>query len=208
MKRTRILFTAIAALALMVTAFGASVTAQHSHGHDDHGTPVASPMSHNDHGDHGDLSMGAAYMTITNNGADSDRLVSITTDAAQVVEIHEVKMDNNVMQMSPLHDGLEIPAGEDVSLEPGGYHVMLIGLTKSLIAGEEYEMTLTFEHAGDVTVTVPILRTEPKDNEGTAGPIEVGDLELTDIWSRQAPKLESGTGMATPAASPEATPSQ
>lgn len=206
MKRFRTFLTAMIAMAFIATALGGSVTAQHDHGV---GTPEASPMAghddHSDHGDHGDLSMGAAYMTITNDGDETDRLVSISTDAAEVVEVHEVKMKNNVMEMSPLHDGLEIPAGEEVSLEPGGYHVMLIGITRSLIAGEDFEMTLTFEKAGEVTVTVPILRTEPKDNnEGTAGPIEAGDLVLNGIWSRHAPKID-GTS-ATPAASPEATP--
>jgi copper(I)-binding protein len=197
---------AIVALALMAAALGGNVGAQHDHGHA-HGTPEASPMAgheHGDHGDHDDLSMGAAYMTITNNGDDADRLLGITTDAAGAVEVHEVQMDNNVMQMTPLHDGLEIPAGEEVSLEPSGYHIMLIGLTESLIAGEEYEMTLTFEHAGEVTVTVPILRTEPDDNEGTAGPVEAGDLVIDGIWSRHAPKI--GGPSATPPASPVATP--
>lgn len=206
MKRTRVLFTIVLSLAFMVSALGASATAQHEHGHST-GTPVASPMAgHDDHSDHGDLSMGAAYLSITNHGDEDDRLVSIETDAAGAVEVHEVTMTNNVMEMSPLHDGLVIPAGEDVSLEPGGYHIMLIGLTESLLAGEDYELTLHFEHAGDITLTVPILRTEPKDNKGTAGPVEAGDLEITDIWSRQAPKIDGMGDMGTPAASPEATP--
>ncbi|HWV23894.1 MAG TPA: copper chaperone PCu(A)C, partial [Thermomicrobiales bacterium] len=158
------------------------------------------------HGDDSaDLSMGAAYLTITNTGDEPDRLIAVETDVAEAVEVHEVTMTNNVMEMSPLHDGLEIPAGETVSLEPGGYHIMLIGITKSLIAGEHYEMTLTFEHAGDVTVTVPILRSEPKDGNEPDEKVEAGDLEIDGIWSRQAPKID--TGMATPMASPEATPS-
>jgi copper(I)-binding protein len=205
MNRVRFLITAVFALALMVSVLGGSVTAQHDHGHGDHGTPEASPMAGADHGDHGaDLSMGALYLVITNEGDDADRLVSVTTDAAEFVEVHQVNMDNNVMQMNPLHDGLEIPAGEEVVLEPGGHHIMLIGLTESLIAGEDYELIMTFEHAGEITVTVPILRTEPDDDEGKAGPVEVGELVIDGIWSRQAPKIDGG--VATPVASPESTP--
>lgn len=206
MKRSRTLLTGIITLAIASSAIG-GVAAQHDHNHG-HGTPEASPMAEHDMASM-DLSMGAAYFTITNNGDEADRLVSVTTDMAEAVEIHEVTMDNNVMEMSPLHDGLEIPAGEEVSLEPSGYHIMLIGITESLIAGEEYDLTLTFEHAGDVTLTVPILRTEPDDNEGTAGPVEAGDLVIDGIWSRQAPKIDSGMGdmdMGTPVASPASTP--
>lgn len=149
-------------------------------------------------------STGAAYLTISNTGDEADRLLSIETDAAAAVEMHEVRMKDNVMQMNPLHDGLKIPAGEEVSMEPRGTHIMLVGLTESLIAGEEYELTLMFEKAGEVTVTVPILRTAPKDNDGVGGPVESGDLVIQNIWSRQAPKLDGAMG--TPIASPQATP--
>lgn len=203
MKRS--LLTMMFAILVGVGAFGGVAARQAE------STPESTPLAGHDHGDHShdhgdgaDLSMGAAYLMITNNGDDADRLVSVSTDVAEVVEIHEVTMTDNVMEMSPLHDGLEIPAGESVSLEPGGYHIMLIGLTKSLIAGEDYELTLSFEHAGEVTVTVPIFRTEPKDDEATGEKVEADDLEIGSIWSRQAPKIDAG--VATPTASPEATP--
>jgi copper(I)-binding protein len=209
MKRYGTFFSLLLALTFVFGGFGAS--AQMGHGQGD-GTPAAgmggmdpagTPMAGGMHGDAMGLSMGAAYLTITNNGDDADRLVSAETGMAGVVEIHEVKMSGGVMQMSPLADGLEIPAGETVTLEPGGYHMMLIGLTESLLAGEEYTLVLTFEKAGEVELTVPILRTAPDDNEGTAGAVEAGDLVIEYAWSRQAPKLD-GTG--TPMASPEATP--
>lgn len=201
MKRS--FLSGLFALVMMMAGFGGTVTAQQ----DDQGTPDASPMAGHDHDDHGaDLSMGAAYLTITNNGDDADRLVQVETDAADAVEVHDVEITDGVMEMSPLHEGLEIPAGETVTLEPGSYHVMLIGLTESLIAGEDYDLTLEFEHAGEITVSVPILRTEPKEDDEMAGPVEAGDLEIDSIWSRQAPKIEAG--MATPMSSPEATPAQ
>lgn len=198
MRRFMTLFLA---LLIAAGAFGGAVA------QDMHGTPEASPMdehAHHDHGHGDDLSMGATYMTITNNGDDADRLTGAETDVAEVVEVHEIVMKDNVMEMGPLHDGLEIPAGETVELEPGGYHIMLIGLTKSLVAGEDYELTLTFEHAGEVTVTVPILRTEPKDDEEFGDKVEIDDLVIEGVWSRQAPKID--TDKATPMASPEATP--
>lgn len=197
-----ILFTLLIAMG----AFGGAVA------HKADSTPESSPTADHDHHDHSHhhhdhgegVSMGATYMIITNTGDEADRLLGAETEVAEVIEVHEVTMKDNVMEMSPLHDGLEIPAGETVSLEPSGYHIMLIGLTKSLIAGESYELTLTFEHAGEVTVTVPILRSEPKDDEEFGEKVEAGEIEVDGIWSRQAPKIE--TGVATPAASPEATP--
>jgi periplasmic copper chaperone A len=195
-------------LALMMTAFGsvATATAQHNHGH--MGTPDASPMAGHDHMDDqgGGTSTGAFYLAITNNGDEADRLLSVETDAADTAEVHNVEMDGEVMQMVPQHDGLEIPAGERVVLEPSGYHVMMIGLTKSLVAGEEFTATLTFEHAGEVEITVPILRTEPDEGELTAEPVEAGDLVIEGVWARHAPKLDGDTPMGTPVATPEATP--
>jgi periplasmic copper chaperone A len=194
-------FIAVAAMFSVIFFAPGAAAAQHDHGH--MGTPDASPaaMDHSGHG--ASTSTGAFYMTITNNGEEADRLISLESDAAGTIEIHDVVMDGTVMQMVPQHDGLEIPAGEQVSLEPGGYHVMMMGLTESLIAGEEFNATLTFEHAGEVEITVPILRTEPDEDALTAGPVEAGDLVIEGIWARHAPKLESDTPAATPAATPE-----
>lgn len=198
MKRFGPLVAIVAVAVFMFSAIGLPVAAQHDHGH--MGTPDASPMA-----GHGDAtSTGAFYMTITNTGDEADRLVAVHTDAAGTVEVHNVVMDGEVMQMMPQHDGVEIPAGEEIALAPGGYHVMMIGLTESLIAGEEFEATLVFEHAGEVEITVPILRTEPDEDELTAEPVEAGDLVIEGIWARQAPKLDGGTG--TPVASPMASP--
>lgn len=196
----------VAIVAFMFSAVGLGVAAQHSHHNS--GTPAASPMAEHGHtaGHGASTSTGAFYMTVTNNGDEADRLVSVETDAADIVEIHNVIMDGTVMQMEPQHDGVEIPAGEELALEPGGYHIMLIGLTESLIAGEEITATLHFEHAGEVEITVPILMTEPDEDEQTAEPVEVDDLVIDGIWARHAPKLESDTPMGTPAATPDATP--
>lgn len=212
MKRFGSLVAVVAILSIMLSAIGIGAAAQHDHGHDhDHmgtpaGTPAATPSTdHSAHG--GSTSTGAFYMTISNEGDETDRIVSIETEAAGSAEIHNVVMEGNVMQMTPQHDGVEIPAGEELILEPGGYHVMMIGLTESLIAGEEFTATLHFEHAGEVEITVPILMTEPDEGELTAEPVEAGDLVIEDIWARHAPKLDGDMPMGTPAATPgTATP--
>jgi periplasmic copper chaperone A len=100
--------------------------------------------------------VGAGYLTIVNKGAAPDKLVSAATKAASSVEIHAMSMDNGVMTMRALPDGLDIKPGETVTFKPGGYHLMLMGLTKPLVQGDKVEMTLTFAKAGPVTVTLPV----------------------------------------------------
>ena len=93
--------------------------------------------------------------------SDADaRLVSAASPVAGVVEIHEMFMDKDVMKMSPI-PGLDLPAGRDVELKPGGYHVMLMELAKPLEKGTTIDVTLTFENAGDMTVSVPVQDAAP-----------------------------------------------
>lgn len=92
------------------------------------------------------------YMTITNNGSESDRLEGASVDFAGKTEIHEMKMDGDVMKMRKLEDGLEIPAGQKVTLMPGGYHVMFMKLEEQLKEGEKRKASLTFQNAGTVEV--------------------------------------------------------
>lgn len=100
--------------------------------------------------------VGGGYMTIVNTGAEADRLISASADFAGKVEIHEMTMENDVMKMRPLPDGVAIPAGEAVELKPGGLHIMLMGLTAPLVEGETRPLTLVFEKAGDVTVELKV----------------------------------------------------
>jgi len=100
--------------------------------------------------------VGGGFLTITNGGDEDDRLVAASSPIAGRVEIHEMKMDGDVMRMRPLADGLPIPAGQTVVLKPGGYHLMLMELTDALTEGDSFELSLTFEKAGEVAVTVDI----------------------------------------------------
>ena len=104
----------------------------------------------------GGAKTGAAYMTLANKTDTADRLTGASSDVAAKVQIHEMKVVNGVMQMRPLTDGLAIPANGSVTLKPGAYHVMLIGLKKPLVAGQSFPLTLTFAKAGNISVTVPV----------------------------------------------------
>jgi periplasmic copper chaperone A len=96
----------------------------------------------------------AAYFTVT-DPAGTDRLVALSTPAATSAELHESFSDNGVMKMRPVA-GLTLDQGKPVSLAPGGYHVMLTGLKQPLKAGDSFPLTLKFEHAAPVTITVPV----------------------------------------------------
>lgn len=92
------------------------------------------------------------YMVIRNNGGEPDFLIGGTAAFAGDVQIHEMKMHGDVMKMRELAGGLEIPAGGEVILQPGGYHVMFMKLGEPLKQGENRKATLTFRNAGSVEV--------------------------------------------------------
>lgn len=97
----------------------------------------------------------AVYMTIRNPGAQADRLLKAESDAANVVELHNVANNNGVMSMFPV-EAVEVPARGEAILKPGSYHVMLIDLTRDLAVGDTVSVTLTFEQAGPLTVTAAV----------------------------------------------------
>lgn len=97
-----------------------------------------------------------AYLTIENKGTMADRLVSGSADVAGRFEIHEMAMDGGVMRMRPLDNGLTIDPGKTVKLAPGGYHVMLMDLKSQLKQGDKVPVTLQFEKAGKVSVSLDV----------------------------------------------------
>ncbi len=97
---------------------------------------------------------GAAYFTITGHGA-PDKLVSASTPVAEKAELHETIHDGNVMKMRPM-DGLAVPATGAVVLDPGGYHLMLVGLKQPLVAGQHFPLSLTFQNSGAMGVDVVV----------------------------------------------------
>jgi len=96
--------------------------------------------------------VGGGYLTITNTGTAPDRLTGGAADIAARFEVHEMSMDNGVMKMRELAQGLEIKPGETIEFKPGSYHVMFMGLKQQLIQGQHVKATLQFEKAGKVDV--------------------------------------------------------
>ncbi|QZA82395.1 copper chaperone PCu(A)C [Deefgea piscis] len=94
------------------------------------------------------------FMTINSKAA--DQLLSASSDLASKTEIHEMKMSDGVMKMRQMTAGLPIASNQTLTLAPGGYHIMLIGLKKGLVAGEKQALTLHFAKAGAITVTVDV----------------------------------------------------
>jgi periplasmic copper chaperone A len=97
----------------------------------------------------------AVYLTLRNLGPLPDRLAAGETPAAESVEIHESRMEDGIMKMRPV-DGIGIPAGAVVELQPGGLHLMLLNLRSSLVEGDTVALSLRFEEAGSLDVRVPV----------------------------------------------------
>ena len=115
----------------------------------------------------GGSTIGAAYLTITSPTA--DRLTGAATPIAKKAELHTMSMEGNVMKMRPVAS-IDIPAGQPVALKPGGYHIMLTGLSRPLRAGQSFALTLTFEKAGQREVTVAVENTAAMGPPGQAAP--------------------------------------
>lgn len=97
----------------------------------------------------------AFYMQLEGSDTD-DVLVGAESPACTAVELHETRMSDGMMSMQELAGGIPVPAGQTVSLEPGGMHVMCLGLTSPLVEGELAEVQLRFEGTGLVTVNAEI----------------------------------------------------
>ncbi len=94
-----------------------------------------------------------AFMLIKNMGSAPDRLIAASSPRAKATEIHQSSMAGGVMKMRRV-DGVEVPANGMAMLKPGSYHVMMMGVTHAIKAGSHIPLTLTFEHAGKITLNV------------------------------------------------------
>lgn len=100
---------------------------------------------------------GAAFMVIHNHGDTDDRLIGVTSDAAQRVELHtHTEDENGVMKMIHVEDGFVLPAGGELALVRGADHVMFMGLTAPFEQDAIITITFQFENAGDVIVEIPV----------------------------------------------------
>lgn len=115
----------------------------------------------------------AGFMTLRNHQAQDDRLLAVRSDAAERVEIHEVRHEDGMARMRELTDGLMLPAGETVELKPGGYHLMFIGPVEArFVAGGQVAATLVFEQAGEREVAFDVR------------PVDAGAPEPADAHSQ------------------------
>src|ERR1700712_4642637 len=104
----------------------------------------------------GGAKIAGGYLTIENKGTAPDRLIGGSGDMRGKVEVHEMAMNNGVMTMRPLDKGLAIEPGKTVKLAPGGYHLMMFDLKGPLKQGEKVPVTLEFEKAGKVNLSLDV----------------------------------------------------
>lgn len=126
---------------------------------------------------------GAVYMDIINNTDEDDVLVAASVDGCGVTELHEMSMEGDVMRMQPI-DGqrIEIPAGETVSLERGGLHVMCLDKSGEYELGQEVPVSLTFENAGELTLTAVVI--------DVTGNMEMDDMDHGDMEGMDDGEME------------------
>ncbi len=132
---------------------------------------------------------GAIFFTVENHAEADDRLIGVTSEVAEKVELHTHKDDGNgVMQMLHVPEGFPIPGYGEHALARGGDHVMLMGLTRELKDGDMIAVTLVFENAGEIAIEVPVDNARKADAMDHSGH-DMGDQDGT----------HTGHGTAEPA---------
>lgn len=114
---------------------------------------------------------GAAFMGVMNHTDQDDRLIAARSDISERVELHtHIEDSNGVMRMVEVEDGIAVPAGGIAMLKRGGDHVMFMGLKAPLEQGDDISVTLVFENAGEIEVTIPVdLERKPEHGHGHHG---------------------------------------
>jgi hypothetical protein len=124
----------------------------------------------------GGAKTGGGFLTIENKGGSPDKLVGVSADVAGKVEVHQMATDGGVMKMRPVEGGLTIDPGKTVKLAPGGYHLMMMDLKSPLKQGEKVPVTLQFEKAGKVAVTLDVQAVGAPGPSGNMG----GEMKKMD----------------------------
>ena len=120
-------------------------------------------------------SVGGVFLTITDTGA-PDALVSVASPIATTLELHETVADNGVMRMRPIA-ALPLPSGQPVTLKPGSYHLMAMGLKQPLKQGDSFPVTLNFLHAAPMTVTAVVASAGASGPEGGMAPMDHAHMD-------------------------------
>jgi periplasmic copper chaperone A len=127
--------------------------------------------------------IGGGYFTIENKGSAPDRLVGISGDIAGKIEVHEMTTIDGVMKMRPVEKGLAIDPGKTVKLAPAGYHLMMMDLKSPLKQGDRVPVTLEFEKAGKVQVTLDV------QGIGAPGPAAGGNMDMKKMPDHSGMKM-------------------
>lgn len=139
-----------------------------------------------------DPTMTAGFGIITNHTDAAVKLVSATSPSAPMVQLHEMVTEDGEMVMQEAPDGIEIPAGESVSLAPGGFHLMLMNLSGELAVGDEVSFTLTFDDGTNLTTTALVKQYAEEEDHyhsttsaapvttATAAPTATLEIRLAD----------------------------
>ena len=126
-------------------------TAHQGHGHHAHGAQAEAPRP-------GVPNLAVYIDRVQNRGQQDDQLLSASTGIARATEMHEMKVENDMMRMRQV-SAIDIPAGASVDMNKGassGYHLMVLGVSRPLKAGENFTLTLNFRHAGSQDVQVQV----------------------------------------------------
>jgi copper(I)-binding protein len=121
--------------------------------------------------------IGGGYLTIENKGPAADRLIGGSAEIAGKVEVHEMAMKDGVMTMRPLDNGLTIDPGKTVKLAPGGYHLMLFDLKSPLKQGDRIPLTLEFEKAGKVALSLDVQGIGAQSPAAASGATDTKNME-------------------------------
>ena len=108
----------------------------------------------------GGVNVSAGYVTIVNDSNTADALIAANSTRAANVDLHEMSMNGPIMQMRSVAS-VQIPAHGSVTLEPSGTHLMFNGVTAPFAEGEQIPVQLTFQHAGAISVELPVSRSAP-----------------------------------------------
>lgn len=147
---------------------------------------------------------GAVFLTLHNPQATADRLVGASTPVATAVELHQSATDANGVATMTKVDAIEIQPGQQVNLEPTGYHIMLTGLTAPLVAGTPFDITLDFENAADVTL--PVTVTAPAAAATEAAPMDHSTMDHGTTTTDTTTSTTTTTVDESPAPAEATTP--
>lgn len=128
------------------------------------------------------------YLAVTNNGSAADVLMGASSEAATEISIHRMEMNGDVMKMSAVEGGLELPPGQTVALDPMGTHLMMTGMEQQFVEGQCVEIMLHFAKAGDLPLELNVggvAQRTPPNGDGAAPAAE--DAEDHDMSSMTTP---------------------